>query len=589
MIHVNKWRTRKNGVNEVVSSDAPAQDQDESVQDPPPEKSEKNGKTEVLKPEDDEATDSEKEVVQNVDTEPTKTPKPSSAAPEPVEESEPETSTKKPDEKPFLAPRNPSRSKAKQDIAAPYSPELGEEMETDDVDEEIVVKAPEDEKMDTTDSKEEEEEDSVPSKTEKTPKKSKDPAPTSSRRDSYNKNTYIMLDVNHKKVEPKDIIEYEWPIKSGDRWFLQEQIGELLNIKSFSRKYPQLCRRKVNSEEREFLERIYNVHKLLNETSLRDMIAMRASEIHDMMQSDFLEVYTEYKKVVGQREKEIQLKKAEEMGAIKNDAARYEALRKASLQSAVEFNKDLQSRRRSERAHFWDIQTNIIQSPRNKWKIMKPEATRPGPYPVAVIQGQYQSYYKTFTPEELHRLPLGTVMDSSYLFPPVREPSPPPLNIAAHDLIRQEKEEALKGRESTLNLTPRTSTQLESVYTPPPMDPKRKCDSCEKLGGEMIRCSICEIVYHPACIEMPDRMVRIVKTYEWVCVDCRVCSVCEKPEKEDHVVFCDSCDRGFHWYCVGLKGMPRGGWMCQNYCSSTQLRAFAKRTMSANMPSTSYS
>lgn len=70
------------------------------------------------------------------------------------------------------------------------------------------------------------------------------------------------------QVEPKDIIEYEWPVKSGDRWFLQEQIGELLDIKSFSRKYPDFTRRKVNHEEREFLEWNFNVHKLLNETCM---------------------------------------------------------------------------------------------------------------------------------------------------------------------------------------------------------------------------------------------------------------------------------------------------------------------------------
>uniref|UniRef100_A0A8R1DHB4 PHD finger protein 10 n=2 Tax=Caenorhabditis japonica TaxID=281687 RepID=A0A8R1DHB4_CAEJA len=276
------------------------------------------------------------------------------------------------------------------------------------------------------------------------------PAPVSSRRETYNRNVYIMLDVNHRKVEPKDIIEYEWPPKSGDRWFLQEQIGELLDIKSFSRKYLDFSRRKVNHEEREYLEWNFQVHKLLNETLLRDMNAMRASEIHDMMQSDFADIYMEYKRVVSQREREAQLAKAKEMEAIKNDSVKLAELRRKAVKSAVDFNKDLQNSRRNERRHYWDIQTNIIQSRRNVWKVLKPEATRPGPYPVALIPGQFQEYYKKFSHEELLRLPLGTVMDTSHLFPPAREPSPPPLSIAEQDLIRYEKEEAQRERERAL-------------------------------------------------------------------------------------------------------------------------------------------
>ncbi|CAL2043964.1 unnamed protein product [Caenorhabditis brenneri] len=413
----------------------------------------------------------------------------------------------------------------------------------------------------------------TPADSQESTSNSQPPAtPVSSRKKEYNRNVYIMLDVNHKQVEPKDVIEYEWPPKSGDRWFLQEQIGELLQIKSFSRKYPDFTRRKVDHEEREYLEWNYGVNNLLNETQLRDMNAMRASEIHDMMNADFIDIYFEYKRVVAQREKEIQLEKAKEMEAIKNDSVKMAELRKKAVESAVAFNKDLQNQRRNERRHFWDIQTNIIQSRRNKWLVMKPSATRPGPYPVALIPGQYQTYYKKFTPEELNRLPLGTVMDTSNLFPPVREPSPPPLTIAEQDLIRQEKEEAMKAREAALN-PQMVKIKQEPVYTPAPLDPNRPCDSCERVGGEMVCCATCNIAYHPHCIEMPERMAMIVKTYEWSCVDCRVCSVCHKPGEENEVVFCDRCDRGFHNSCVGLKSTPIGSWICEIFCSPEQIRS----------------
>ncbi|EGT57962.1 hypothetical protein CAEBREN_23443 [Caenorhabditis brenneri] len=402
-------------------------------------------------------------------------------------------------------------------------------------------------------------------------------ASISSRRETNPKLSYIMLDVNHKKVEPKDIIEYEWPIKSGDRWFLQEQIGELLGIKSFSRKYPNLCRRKVNSEEREFLERVHGVHKLLNETSLRDMNAMRASEIHDMMQNDFPDVCLEYKKVVSQREKEIQLEKAKEMNAIKNDAAKYEELREQSKKSVRDFNRDL-SQMRKQRKGFFDIQTNIIQSPRNRWMVMKPEATKPGLYPVSLIPGQYQTYYKEYTPEELRRLPLGTVTDSDYLFPPVREASPPPLIIAEQDLIRAKREEEMKALQETIRDSS-TTADKEPLAKRAKVEKGPNCYACDIAGGNMICCAECEIVYHPECIEMPDRMVRVVKSYEWNCIECRTCSICHKKDNEDSIVSCDWCDRAFHYLCAGLRAMPRGMWMCQVYCSPSQNRTPTKKAI----------
>ncbi len=30
------------------------------------------------------------------------------------------------------------------------------------------------------------------------------------------------------------------------------------------------------------------------------------------------------------------------------------------------------------------------------------------------------------------------------------------------------------------------------------------------------------------------------------------------------MLFCDRCDRGYHTFCVGLKNLPRGRWMCKS-------------------------
>lgn len=46
------------------------------------------------------------------------------------------------------------------------------------------------------------------------------------------------------------IIEYQWPVGSGNYFMIQEQITEFLQIKSFKRKYPDFNRRVCDIEER---------------------------------------------------------------------------------------------------------------------------------------------------------------------------------------------------------------------------------------------------------------------------------------------------------------------------------------------------
>jgi len=38
----------------------------------------------------------------------------------------------------------------------------------------------------------------------------------------------------------------------------------------------------------------------------------------------------------------------------------------------------------------------VIQVPQGRFKVLAPELTRAGPYPVALIPGQFQEYYKRY-------------------------------------------------------------------------------------------------------------------------------------------------------------------------------------------------
>ncbi|VDM80123.1 unnamed protein product [Strongylus vulgaris] len=181
-------------------------------------------------------------------------------------------------------------------------------------------------------------------------------------------------------VEVKDLIEYEWPLKSGDKYFLQEQVGDLLDIKSFSRKFPDMSRRKV--EKKNCI------------VELRDLCAMRSVEIRDLMASEYPTIYQEFQKVTAERLKAVMAEQAKEMEAIKNDVKKLAELREKAIKSAAEFNKELQQVKKYERQHYWDVQTSIIQSSANKWKKLPAKYTKPDPYPVALIHGQYQNYYR---------------------------------------------------------------------------------------------------------------------------------------------------------------------------------------------------
>jgi hypothetical protein len=70
-----------------------------------------------------------------------------------------------------------------------------------------------------------------------------------------------------------------------------------------------------------------------------------------------------------------------------------EELRQKAIRSAADYNSDLQTLKR-ERPNFWDIQTNIIQSPLNKWLRISAQYSRPSNYPVYLLPGQFTSHYK---------------------------------------------------------------------------------------------------------------------------------------------------------------------------------------------------
>uniref|UniRef100_A0A8C4TIU2 histone acetyltransferase n=1 Tax=Erpetoichthys calabaricus TaxID=27687 RepID=A0A8C4TIU2_ERPCA len=69
---------------------------------------------------------------------------------------------------------------------------------------------------------------------------------------------------------------------------------------------------------------------------------------------------------------------------------------------------------------------------------------------------------------------------------------------------------------------------------------------------------------HPSCLKFSAELTINVKALRWQCIECKTCSACRIQGKNADMLFCDSCDRGFHMECCDppLSKMPKGTWIC---------------------------
>jgi len=87
---------------------------------------------------------------------------------------------------------------------------------------------------------------------------------------------------------------------------IQEQVALYLGITSFKRKYPDLPRRAVDMEERNWLQEKGLVSERMCDLGIT---AVWASDILDIMYADFYDKYEEYKEYIRQKHlREIEAK-----------------------------------------------------------------------------------------------------------------------------------------------------------------------------------------------------------------------------------------------------------------------------------------
>lgn len=140
------------------------------------------------------------------------------------------------------------------------------------------------------------------------------------------------------------LAEYDWPPMSvesdtRDTYMIQEQVAEYLGVKSFKRRYPDLVRRSVEMEERNYLMEKGLVSEKMCDLGLT---AVHAADMLDIMFQDFHDKFEEYRKHYREKQtREFQMRqRAYRTEYIdKSQLARDRSLRSASDWNA-RFNKE---------------------------------------------------------------------------------------------------------------------------------------------------------------------------------------------------------------------------------------------------------
>uniref|UniRef100_A0A673C4B0 PHD finger protein 10 n=1 Tax=Sphaeramia orbicularis TaxID=375764 RepID=A0A673C4B0_9TELE len=364
----------------------------------------------------------------------------------------------------------------------------------------------------------------------------------------------------------ENLTEYKWPPDdTGEYYMLQEQVSEYLGVTSFKRKYPDMERRDLSHKEKLYLRE----QNVITETQCTlGLTALRSDEVIDLMIKEYPTKHSEYSVILQERERQRIAKEYSQMqqqNPQKVEASKVPEYIKKAAKKAAEFNSNFNRERMEERRAYFDLQTHIIQVPQGRFKVLAPELTRTGPYPVALIPGQFQDYYKRYSPNELRYLPLNTA-----LFEPPLDPELPALDSEPDSDDAEDGKDEKRNKNSSETVT---GCFFYSIILPlqPKVIPHAICGICEK-GKEankkgkpeaLIHCSQCDNSGHPSCLEMSEELVCVIQTYRWQCMECKTCTVCQQPHHEDEMMFCDKCDRGYHTFCVGMDSIPTGLWVCE--------------------------
>lgn len=413
--------------------------------------------------------------------------------------------------------------------------------------------------------------------------------------------------------------EYQWPPSSGNYYALQSLLSRFLNEPTFHQRHLSLNRRRINVKERQYLREI----GLLDNKPVAKIVAIQCNfKLMEVMKNDYPDRYKEYakwSKIAGPMSspRPVVDKPRRQSSTASNlsHLSKQQILFREAVYHAAEFNSQLAKERREERSCYFDIQTHRVHVPANTTLRLHPNYTKKGGFPVAILSGQYSDTYYRYSSQQLNTMPVKTVLKL-----PVNQTNETDNDQASaqsnldeqqqsqphssSDVAQSSDSDRVRSRlqqlNSKINTTPsntnntanrhsnqtsattsatttsttntnNNSNNTKGKLTDTANDTSSKtCSVC--FGGEfvndlgdvesLIKCSQCGSLTHPTCLELTPDMVKVIKTYNWQCMDCKTCTSCSDPYDEDKMMFCDRCDRGYHTFCVGLDNIPSGNWIC---------------------------
>lgn len=134
-------------------------------------------------------------------------------------------------------------------------------------------------------------------------------------------------------ISADQLAEYYW--SGGGPYMLQEQVAQFLGIKSFKRKYPNISRRVVDMQERDFIRESGLAGEAMCDLGLT---AVNSSDILDIMYSDFQDKYEEYCKHQRDRQAKDLINKQKALSlAASQEKAKMDITQQA-VQSAASWN-----------------------------------------------------------------------------------------------------------------------------------------------------------------------------------------------------------------------------------------------------------
>uniref|UniRef100_K1PNK1 PHD finger protein 10 n=1 Tax=Magallana gigas TaxID=29159 RepID=K1PNK1_MAGGI len=349
---------------------------------------------------------------------------------------------------------------------------------------------------------------------------------------------------SQEHITASKLFEYQWPTDgSGEYYMLQEQL-----VSGDYQELDDLFRRQVDIKERVFL-----MDKGVVTEGQADLglTALKSDEVCDLMHKDYPEMYQEYAEVLHERQKQKISEKHKEYEVPKLEKSKMSLYIKKAMKSAAEWNSSFQKERREERKAYLDLQTFNIHYPQGRYKVLPKEMTKPIHYPVSLIPGQFQNYFKRYSTDELKYFPMNTAMFDppkrmgTTLANPQEQPEPETAseedeNGSGSDSDSDDSSSGSEGTSGAEDGEKKSGETKEAA----PVD-SSVCSICtqgqnSEVKGEsdLVVCSECNKGGHPGCLDLTNEM--------------------------DKMMFCDLCDRGYHTFCVGLKSIPTGHWKCKS-------------------------